>query len=209
MSVVNNHIFRRTCALLPLFFIGLYNTIIHRYTHTEQFTSVIIPYTFMCYLIWDMFSMMVIPILYRLDLMVHHIVCCVITTIQIVYYNMNERFNIALIGECISLLNYALRNNRTLLNNYRVLVIMLVRLPICVHDVYIYHSTNIYQLWMFLFLNIGILFILYDAFLIYRILGSTKFRCVTILPPARSYILIPRVGEFSATPTDVSSPGRL
>ncbi len=175
--MVHNHTFWRTCALVPIFFVGLYNTLINQYTHTEPFTTVIITYTFMCYLIWDICSMLAIPTLYRSELMVHHIVCCLFT-MQNVYYNMYERFNMGMICECISLLNYTLRNHRTWLNNYRMLVILLVRLPLFVYDVYVHHSTNIDQLWLCIFLNGSILFIIYDVSLIYRML---KNKCARYL----------------------------
>ncbi len=80
------------------------------------------------YLCWDTYHMTIDAILCRTDLMIHHSVTLVIYLSHINQISL-ELSNV-LIMECISLLNYAWRNNPKLLKLYRTLCILCVRIPL-------------------------------------------------------------------------------
>ena len=89
----------------------------------KQFWSV--PYQncllFMIYLAWDTWSMYFDKSLFRVDLQIHHIIGSVVFGSMIMYIPIAG--SMALINECISLLNNVLRDKPYLLNWYRLFCI--------------------------------------------------------------------------------------
>jgi hypothetical protein len=134
---------------------------------------------FVLYLLWDTYMMCLSKNkknLFRLDLFIHHIVgliCCILGYYEIIYANHT------IIMECISLMNYTLKNNFYMLNIYRTLSILLVRLPICSYTFYIIFYGHIEFLKKethknILFL-ISIFFMIYDFYnltMIYRLVNK-------------------------------------
>lgn len=136
---------------------------------------------FFIYLCWDTYHMSLSnkkTILFRTDLIIHHMVCFFIlyNTIGINDLQMNN----FIIAECISSMNYIWRNNPKLLKIYRTLCILLVRMPMTFwfwlyynpkfllpllkvtlgHSQYVFYSTldNMYSF-----------FIVYDMFILWKI----------------------------------------
>ena len=83
---------------------------------------------FLFYLGWDTYHMITKPILYRTDLMTHHLLACFtfMSFIMICPLQMSH----ILIMESISIMNYVWRNNPETLKLYRTLCIICIRIPI-------------------------------------------------------------------------------
>ena len=140
------------------------------------------------YLCWDTYHMTLSKrrtILFRTDLIIHHYITFVvyISTINIVPLQMSN----ILIMECISIMNYIWRNNPRLLNIYRILCIVLIRMPLSLwcwsyyNPAYSYPYfkntlSYYYSLYLCKLCNIFAFFIVYDIFILYKIYTSNKVK---------------------------------
>lgn len=133
------------------------------------------------YLFWDTYNMTLSSnrtILFRTDLIIHHIVTLIVYLSYINYVSL-QGSNI-LIMECISLMNYNLRNNPILLNNYRKCCIFFIRMPLSFWFLLYYNPTisfpylkEIISYNHYLYLtrlgNMYLFFIGYDIFILYKL----------------------------------------
>jgi hypothetical protein len=136
---------------------------------------------FLYYLTWDTYAMTFSKhrsLLYRTDLIIHHIFAFIIT-ISSLNNNALQMSNYMIL-ECISLMNYLLRNNTRLLNTYRTLCIVFIRTPLTLWFFTYYHHNYLFPYWEatrsqyhFLYLywlyNSSILFLFYDLFILWKI----------------------------------------
>jgi hypothetical protein len=144
------------------------------------------------YVSWDTYHMTLSTnrkILFRTDLLIHHIV-----GFTIFYWSIDHnalQTNHILVAECVSLMNYVWRNNPKLLKIYRTLCILLVRMPIWVWFWLYYNPTYVYPYWKstrtynhYLFLrtlgNMYCFFIMYDVFLLWKIHSQENSRSVKV-----------------------------
>ena len=138
------------------------------------------------YLCWDTYHMTIGPnkrVLFRTDLMIHHSLCLVgllgsinHTPLQMSHYA---------IMECISLMNYTWRNNPRLLNIYRILCIVLLRIPL-VSWYHVYYNPQIclpflrdklptyHYNYLYYLKKSHLLFIIYDIFILWKIYKQMK-----------------------------------
>jgi hypothetical protein len=137
------------------------------------------------YLGWDTYHMIVNPILFRADLMIHHS----ITTVVYLSYinNVALQLNHVLIMECISLMNYFWRNNPQLLKLYRTCCIFCIRLPLSFWLWLYYNPNYVYPYWKltqtynwYLYLstrgNIYLFFIVYDMIILWKLYKPKKLK---------------------------------
>lgn len=148
------------------------------------------PYYYNCllmlfYLGWDTYHMILSinkSILYRNDLMIHHIVS---TIVYLSYINHTTlQISHVLIMECISLMNYVWRNNPKLLNLYRTFCIFVIRLPLSfwcwfylnpiISQYIIATRTYYHSLYLCTLGNIYLFFIAYDLFILWKIYKPNK-----------------------------------
>lgn len=120
------------------------------------------------YLCWDTFHMLLSSnrrILFRTDLIIHHIV-----TLFTVLYFINSiplQISNTIIMECISLLNHVWKDDKKKLNLYRTLCILLVRVP-CSYFFIFYNRNNIVN-FPYTKINGYWFFIFYDAFILWKL----------------------------------------
>jgi len=138
---------------------------------------------FLFYLGWDTYHMITNPILFRTDLMIHHTLSS-FTYISFFHICPLQMSN-CLILECISLMNYVWRNNPQLLNLYRTVCILCVRLPLW-SWIWIYYFPNYILTHYILILSpnhyvylsitskIMIFFTIYDLFLLHKLYNPKK-----------------------------------
>ena len=125
------------------------------------------------YLCWDMYHMILScnrRILFRTDLIMHHIV-----TLATVFNYINHiplQISNTIIMECISLMNYAWRDNKKKLNLYRTFCILFVRMPLSFFFIF-YKSNNIVR-FPYTQINGYWFFIFYDAFILWKIYKPKK-----------------------------------
>ena len=148
----------------------------------------ITPYTqnamlMLVYLAWDTYSMIVTPILYRTDLMIHHGICLVVFSSYI--YFVPLQMSNYLLMESISMMNYLWRNNPALLKIYRTVCIVCIRIPMMLWFVLYYtptiglpymkekYSSFIYN-YLFVLANLQWFFIVYDIFILYKLYKPIK-----------------------------------
>lgn len=128
----------------------------------------------MFYLCWDMYYMTLSSnrrILFRTDLIVHHVItlCTILTYINHIPLQISN----TIIMECISIMNYNWRNNQKLLKIYRTFCILFVRMPLTFWFIFFYKN-NIVQ-FPYSKINGYWFFILYDAFILWKIYKTKKY----------------------------------
>ncbi len=133
------------------------------------------------YLTWDTYKMIFSEnrkILYRTDLAIHHFITIIVYFSYI--NNTTLQMSNVLIMECISMMNYIWKDNPKLLNLYRTICILLVRMPLSLWMRLYYNPTIIYPylkltrtyphyLYLSTLGNIYTFFILYDMFILWQI----------------------------------------
>jgi len=140
------------------------------------------------YLTWDTYHMTISKnkkILFRTDLLIHHIICGIafLSFINFLPLQMSNY----LIMECISLLNYALRCNENLLKIYRTFCILFVRIPIITWYLVYYNPTigihiikNNVSLYCYYYLymieRLHFFFIIYDIFILWKLYKPQKIK---------------------------------
>ena len=125
------------------------------------------------YLCWDMYHMTLSSnrrILFRTDLIIHHVVT--LSTVLNYINHIPLEISNTIIMECISLMNYAWRDNKKRLNLYRTFCILFVRMPLSFFFT-LYKSNNIVR-FPYTQINGYWFFILYDAFILWKIYKPKK-----------------------------------
>jgi hypothetical protein len=138
------------------------------------------------YLCWDIYHMVFSTyksLLFRTDLIIHHIITFIIFIICINYGAL--QMNSYLIMECISLMNYIWRNNPTLLKFYRTFCILFIRIPL-ITWYFLYYNPYIIlpivknKLSLYEYISIYIIekfhifFIVYDIFILFKLYKPNK-----------------------------------
>jgi hypothetical protein len=181
----NNHMENRCYFIFIMCSLSLYNW--YNYSLYGPFNNnILMPYYQNCllmifYLCWDIFKMITNKILYRTDLMIHHIITLIIFLSCINYISL--QLSNMLIMECISLMNYILRKHPNILKIYRTLCIILIRIPLILWSWLFYNPSIVYPylkivcshyhyLYLITQLNILFFFIVYDFFILYKLWGE-------------------------------------
>ena len=143
----------------------------NRFHHvTPQYLNCLLMAFYLC---WDMYHMILSSnrrILFRTDLIIHHVIT-LSTLLNYINHIPLEISNI-IIMECISLMNYAWRENKKRLNLYRTFCILFVRIPLSFFFI-LYKSNNIVR-FLFTQINGYWFFIFYDAFILWKIYKPKK-----------------------------------
>ena len=138
---------------------------------------------FIYYLLWDTYKMLFsehCAILYRTDLMIHHAIS-LFTYFSLTNFTSLQMSNV-LIMESISLFNHMWRENPMLLNWYRLLCILFLRVPLCCYMLFYYNmqcimhyapTMEVYRIHQ-PYENIYYLFLLYDAFLLKQVYSNLR-----------------------------------
>jgi hypothetical protein len=137
------------------------------------------------YLGWDTYHMITNPILFRTDLLIHHILSS-FSCISLINYNALQTSNI-LIMECISLMNYVWRNNPTILKLYRTICIFGVRMPLSLWFFFNYNPqrflpyvkinyTNYEYIYFKTLSYTFVFYILYDILILWKIYKPIKHK---------------------------------
>ena len=138
------------------------------------------------YLGWDTYHMTLSPnrhILYRTDLIIHHVVSFVSC---VPYFNIASlETSHILLMECISVMNYVWRNNPILLKIWRTASIFCVRLPIS-SFLYFYYHPNVLNPYLATVVNplcykilvcmsnTFLFYMCYDIFILWKLYAPTK-----------------------------------
>jgi hypothetical protein len=134
ITIQNRHMTRRCWCIAFMMSCSLY-TWIH-YPHFSLVNNISSVYTlnclfFLCYLFLDMYQMLTCKILFRKDLMVHHVITFMIY-VNFIGVTPLQGSN-CLIMEYISLMNSVWKENPQFLKLYRSLCIFCVRFPVCLY----------------------------------------------------------------------------
>jgi hypothetical protein len=142
----------------------------HHHRVTPQYLNCLLMAFYLC---WDMYHMTLSSnrrILFRTDLIIHHVVT-LSTLLNYINHIPLEISNI-IIMECISLMNYAWRDNKKKLNLYRTFCILFVRMPLSFFFIF-YKRNNIVR-FPYTQINGCWFFIFYDAFILWKIYKPKK-----------------------------------
>jgi hypothetical protein len=126
------------------------------------------------YLCWDMYHMILSSnrrILFRTDLILHHVVT--LSTVLNYINHIPLEISNTIIMECISLMNYAWRDNKKKLNLYRTFCILFVRMPLSFFFTLYKRNNNIVK-FPYTQINGYWFFIFYDAFILWKIYKPKK-----------------------------------
>jgi hypothetical protein len=191
MLTISDEHMRKRClfmsALCGMSMYGWYNYSLFDPISNNVYTTYYQNCLFMLfYLGWDTYHMTVGPnkrILFRTDLIIHHSLCLVIYSSYINHITL--QMSNYTIMECISVMNYTWRNNPRLLHIYRVLCIVLLRIPLISWNIVYYnpqiglpflrdklptyHYNYLYYLEKF-----HLFFIIYDMFILWKIYKQLK-----------------------------------
>ena len=182
MEIQIEHTKCRLYFILPMFLVSLYNWYtcsLYDPVNTSFFTSYYQNCMLMLfYLGWDAYHMMYNPLLFRMYLMVHHILSFVTYSIFINICPL--QMSHLLIMQCILLMDNLLINHQQLLNMYRTLCILLIRIPIWNWMWLYYFPTYIlpnFQVYVYLSVigKIMPLVTLYDIVILWKICKYVKY----------------------------------
>jgi hypothetical protein len=184
LDVQNKHMKYRCCFISTLCSLSLYtwytavDTIHDNNDYNQHPTSQTSPPYLNClfmafYLCWDTYHMTLSSnrrILFRTDLIIHHVVT--LSTLLNYINHIPLEISKIIIMECISLMNYTWRDNKKRLNLYRTFCILFVRMPLSlfflfnkINNIVRFPYTNINGYWFFIF---------YDAFILWKIYKPKK-----------------------------------
>lgn len=141
---------------------------------------------FLLYLAWDTYAMTLSTnrrLLYRKELIIHHIVSFIITASCI--NNNSLQMSHYMIIECISLMNHLWRHRPYLLKAYRTFCICVIRTPLSLWFWYYYNPTYLYPhlestlthghfLYMRVMNSIVLFFVFYDAFILWKLYAPQR-----------------------------------
>jgi prophage antirepressor-like protein len=131
------------------------------------------------YFLWDMFHMTLSKnrkVLFRKDLMIHHVVSFYLLFNYINIVPMEwSKFTIA---ECISLMNYIWRDNKKLLKIYRTFCILFVRMPLSVWTFLIYTNSRDFPYYNvdFPYYKAFFFMIFYDTYILWKLYFEKKLK---------------------------------
>jgi hypothetical protein len=189
MDIQTEHMKRRCYFISTMCSMSLYSW--YNYSLFDPIdNSFITPYyqnglLFLFYLGWDTYHMITKPILFRTDLIIHHIMSFIITTSSI--NNNTLQMSNYMIIECISLMNYIWRNDPQLLKSYRTLCILSIRSPLSLWFYFYYTPTIMYPHWKYtltynhylylkLIYDMSIFFMFYDIFILWKLYKPKKLK---------------------------------
>jgi hypothetical protein len=187
-SIIDNHMKYRCACIAMMCVMSTYDWITHSLyepitTDRWNVSGVNILFS-LAYLIWDTWAMVGgvnKKILYRQELLIHHVVSFCIFSYG--GYGTPLVVSRNLLCESLSLLNYILRHNEYVLHMYRLTTIFFVRIPICCFHILFYRinphlldpsrtvtgvDVYVYKLSL---LICHLFFITYDVILVRKILG--------------------------------------
>ncbi len=169
--IVETHAFNRNIALWSCFLISLYNSLVYSQEniHETSVTLYIGQLMFIGYISWDAYKIFAYKELYRGDLVIHHAMCLTLYLPALVIPALKiGALNV--LPESLSLMNYWLANNPTLLLRYKLAIILFHRMPFWF--IYMYYAVQSEELatiwWIFTYGPIA--FIMYDLYVFRRIL---------------------------------------
>jgi hypothetical protein len=185
--IKDTHMKHRCWIIFTMFSLSLYNWVNYSMFETPIINNISKPYYWNCllfliYLLWDTYKMTLSKhktILYRTDLLLHHIYSFIMFSSLINWVSLNGSYK--LIMECISLLNYVWKEPKYFywLNYYRLVCIFLIRIPVFFTlSFYIlpyytfpyYKSVSYFDYLYIYYLYYGFyFFIIYDLYLIKQI----------------------------------------
>ena len=190
MDIQNEHMKHRCYFISAMCSMSLYSWYNYSLFDTIN-TSFFTPYyqnslLMLLYLGWDTYHMINTPILFRMELVIHH---SITTVVFLSYINRTPlQTNNVLIMECISLMNYIWRNNPPLLKLYRTFCIFIVRLPLTIW-LWLYYTPNIiiphykqlqishnHYLYLSILSNGWMLYIIYDIFILWKLYKPKKLK---------------------------------
>ena len=184
-TVRHNHMRKRCYFISIMCSISLYTWYSYSlFTHVKN--DIFTPYyqnalLMIFYLCWDTYHMTLSSnrsILFRKDLLIHHIVSLIVYLSCI--NNAPLQMSNVLIMECISLMNYVWRKHNKWLNLYRTVCIFLIRIPLSLWF-WLYYNPEIYNpylktivgeyhhKYLDLLSNVYVLFIFYDMYILWQI----------------------------------------
>ncbi len=190
LTIAEEHMRKRCLFMSALCCVSMYNW--YNYSLFDPISNdIYTPYyqnsLFMLFYIgWDTYHMTFGKnkhILFRIDLIIHHLVCFII--FQSFINHMPLQLSSYTMMECMSLMNYTWRNNPRLLNIYRTICIVMIRIPliswyIIYYNPYIgipYIQTMVprYQFYYLCCIEqFHWFFIAYDIFILYKIRKQMK-----------------------------------
>lgn len=152
MDVQTEHMKYRCCfisAMCGMSMYTWYNYSLFDPVNNDVFT----PYYqnglfFLFYLLWDTYHMTLSTnraILFRTDLLIHHLFATIITVSSL--NTTALQMSNYMIMECISLMNYTWRNNPRILNIYRTVCIVFLRIPLTLWFWFYYHPNYSFPYW--------------------------------------------------------------
>ena len=187
MQIQDEHMKKRCCFISAMCGLSLYSW----YNYSLFDTIDNNPYTpyyqngvlFLLYLGWDTYHMFASRVLYRTDLVIHHVFAFVLTGSSL--NNCALSVSDYMIMECISLMNYTWRNNPRLLNMYRIACVLLVRVPLTLWFITYYHPTYLFPYWestrtpshylyLYWLYKATYFFLLYDMLILWKIYNNNK-----------------------------------
>jgi len=173
-SYLHNHDLVRSVMLWICFTIGLYNTICYDNIDLYEKNVMIqlLPFIFIGYLLYDLSKMICNKILFRIDLIYHHLFCVIVYSLLTT--SIPKTGSWLVLAENISLFNYFFRNNFKTLLIYRIVIILLCRMPGWFYILYISHYNEVYYIQLnsldiirkISFSKGPLLFVLYDIYLL-------------------------------------------
>jgi hypothetical protein len=189
MDIQTQHMKHRCYFIFAMCNLSLYGWC--NYSLFEPYTnSFFTPYyqnglLFLFYLLWDTYHMTTSPVLYRTDLIIHHIMAFVFTASAI---NTNSlAMSNYMILECISLMNYLWRNKPQFLKIYRTCCICIIRTPLTLWFWYYYTYTVMYPVWkesltyghcLYLktLFDMSLVFMFYDMYILWQLYKPKKIK---------------------------------
>ncbi len=183
MSMQNNHMKNRCYFIFIMCGLSLYSWYNYSLYEIPIDNSFSTPYYQNCllmlfYLCWDIYKMVTNKLLFRADLMIHHVISLIVFVSLINYITL--QLSNVLIMECISLMNYILRKHSKILKLYRILCICIVRLPLSLWFWYYYNPnimapivklscTHYHYIYLLMLNNLYLFFIGYDFNILYKL----------------------------------------
>jgi hypothetical protein len=122
---------------------------------------------FLFYLSWDLYKMYTNKLLYRTDLVIHHIVS--ISSCALTFNSYSLQMSNMLIAESISVMNYVWSNEPELLKLWRTACVLLCRMPIELFLIFGHNPTFNAFGWTTNNTPFAICFILYDCHILWKL----------------------------------------
>ncbi len=169
--IVDKHVYWRNIWLWACFSLGTFNAAYYygESIYTNSFTLTLLPVLFMTYLVWDAYKMLTYKQLYRSDLLAHHFVCTIMYSYG-VYYGLWYTGSLFVIAENLSLFNYWL--DPISLLKYKLVILLIYRIPFWFLFLYSSFGNMEYADHFYIIMTGIPLFIIYDLFMIKKIIQN-------------------------------------